>query len=81
VHRVDVANLPAPYASPSAMNFPRVVPKPDGAKLSLPPGWIYRTVVLEADFNLVAADNVAIVIQDDLLNTYQLAPGLKAETP
>ena len=51
-----------------------------GAKLSLPSGWIYRTVVLEADFNLIAADAVAIVIQDDLLNTYQLAPGLKAET-
>jgi hypothetical protein len=52
-----------------------------GAKLSLPPGWIYRTVVLEADFNLVAAESVATIIQDDLLNTYQLAPGLKAETP
>jgi hypothetical protein len=52
-----------------------------GAKLTLPPGWVYRTFVLEADFHLVAADNVAIIIQDDLLNTYQLAPGLKAETP
>jgi hypothetical protein len=30
---------------------------------------------------LVAADAVATVIQDDLLNTYQLAHGLKAEAP
>jgi glucose/arabinose dehydrogenase len=39
VHRVDVAKLPAPYETPSANNFPRVVPKPAGAKLSLPPGF------------------------------------------
>ena len=61
-------------ASQTATTLPQL-----GAKLSLPPGWIYRTVVLEADFNLVAADAVATIIQDDLLNTYQLAPGLKAE--
>lgn len=39
VHRIDVAHLPAPYDTPSASNFPRVVPKPEGAKLSLPPGF------------------------------------------
>lgn len=39
VHRVDVNNLPAPFATPSAMNFPRVVPKPAGAALKLPPGF------------------------------------------
>jgi glucose/arabinose dehydrogenase len=39
VHRVDLAKLPAPGATPSASNFPSVVAKPDGAKLSLPPGF------------------------------------------
>jgi glucose/arabinose dehydrogenase len=31
--------LPAPYATPSANNRPRVIPKPEGAKLSVPPGF------------------------------------------
>ncbi|MEO6185244.1 MAG: c-type cytochrome, partial [Steroidobacteraceae bacterium] len=39
VHKVDVAKLPAPYTTPSSTNFPRFIPKPDGAKLSLPPGF------------------------------------------
>ncbi|HEU4624745.1 MAG TPA: PQQ-dependent sugar dehydrogenase [Steroidobacteraceae bacterium] len=39
VHRIDVANLPPPFATPSAANFPRLVEKPANAKLSLPPGF------------------------------------------
>ncbi len=39
VHRVDVTQLPAPGATPSATNFPTVVDKPAGATLSLPPGF------------------------------------------
>lgn len=39
VHRVDVAKLPAPFDTPSANNFPRLVPQPEGAKLALPPGF------------------------------------------
>jgi len=38
-HRIDVAALPAPYATESARQFPRIVPKPDDAKLQLPPGF------------------------------------------
>ena len=29
VHRVDLAKLPAPFDTPSASNFPRLVPKPE----------------------------------------------------
>jgi glucose/arabinose dehydrogenase len=36
-HRIDVAALPAP--GQSSADFPRIVPKPDDAKLSLPPGF------------------------------------------
>jgi glucose/arabinose dehydrogenase len=36
-HRIDVAALPAP--GQSAADFPKIVPKPDEAKLSLPPGF------------------------------------------
>lgn len=38
-HRIDVANLPAPYATSSAANFPQLVPKPAGAELKVPAGF------------------------------------------
>ncbi|HEX5047771.1 MAG TPA: PQQ-dependent sugar dehydrogenase [Gammaproteobacteria bacterium] len=38
-HRIDVAALPAPFATQSAADFPRIVPKPNDAKLSVPPGF------------------------------------------
>lgn len=38
-HRVEVGRLPAPFATPSASNFPRVIPKPADAKLALPAGF------------------------------------------
>jgi hypothetical protein len=50
-----------------------------GARLHLPPGWRYETAVLPEPLAL-EADGAATVVQDDLLNTYQLAdvpvPGL-----
>jgi glucose/arabinose dehydrogenase/cytochrome c2 len=39
VHRIDLGKLPPPFDTPSAMNFPRLVPQPAGAKLALPPGF------------------------------------------
>jgi glucose/arabinose dehydrogenase/cytochrome c2 len=39
VHRVTVASLPSPFATESARNFPRVVPRPANAQLSLPAGF------------------------------------------
>lgn len=44
-----------------------------GSKLKLPKGWRYRTDVLRQNAELKAIDNKAVVIQDDFLNTYQLA--------
>jgi glucose/arabinose dehydrogenase len=38
-HKVDLATLPPPFDSPSAQNNPKLVPKPPGAQLSLPPGF------------------------------------------
>ena len=38
-HRIDVAALPAPFATPSARDFPAVVAKPGDASLQLPPGF------------------------------------------
>lgn len=50
-----------------------------GAVLTLPAGWTFRSLVLKADYNLTALNNMATVTQDDLLNTYQLAPGATAD--
>ena len=38
-HRIDVAGLPAPFATPSARDFPAIVAKPGDASLKLPPGF------------------------------------------
>jgi hypothetical protein len=43
-----------------------------GRRLNLPPGWRYRTRRLREDFELKASGS-ATIVQDDLLNTYQLA--------
>jgi glucose/arabinose dehydrogenase len=39
VHRITVGDLPAPYATRSAANGPRIVPRPDGAWPVAPPGF------------------------------------------
>ena len=46
-HRIDVAALPAPYASASAANFPKLIDKPANAKLQLPPG--FKIAVFASD--------------------------------
>jgi glucose/arabinose dehydrogenase len=38
-HDVTLKGLPAPNATPSAVNPPRVIPKPEDARLALPPGF------------------------------------------
>ena len=38
-HRIDVATLPGPLATPSAADFPRIVAKPESAQAKLPPGF------------------------------------------
>lgn len=39
VHAADPPKLPAPFATPSVRNSPRVIPQPAGAKLNLPAGF------------------------------------------
>jgi glucose/arabinose dehydrogenase/cytochrome c2 len=43
VHRVKVAELPKPFATESARNFPRVVPRPEGAQPQAPKGFKVET--------------------------------------
>ena len=42
-HEVTAATLPAPFVTPSVSNAPRIVPRPDGARLNLPPGFEIAT--------------------------------------
>ncbi len=36
----NAVSLPAPYATPSVFRFPKVIAKPDGVSLRLPPGFV-----------------------------------------
>lgn len=45
-----------------------------GSKLKLPAGWKFKTGVLSKNISVQAIDGTAVVVQDDLLNTYQKAP-------
>jgi hypothetical protein len=42
-----------------------------GDRLDLPDGWAYRVRTLDAPLSVQSSDGVAVVIQDDLQNTYQ----------
>src|SRR5690606_36765772 len=66
VNRIDLDALPEPYATPSATNFPIVVPKPEGAELKLPPG--FEVSVFATDLTgprvMRIAPNVDIFVAD-----------------
>src|ERR1700733_6554646 len=38
-HRINLAKLPPPFDTPSSAKFPRLVPRPAGAEVKLPPGF------------------------------------------
>jgi glucose/arabinose dehydrogenase len=38
-HRISAEQLPAPFATEAARNFPQVVPRPSGAQLAVPAGF------------------------------------------
>ena len=66
VHRVDLDKLPEPFATPSAMNFPTVVPRPADAELKLPPGFsieVYLTG-LTAPRNMQVAPNGDVLLAE-----------------
>jgi hypothetical protein len=43
-----------------------------GARLKLPAGWTFSTRVLDAELEVRDVDGIAVVVQDDFENTYQL---------
>lgn len=44
-----------------------------GSKLKLPKGWVFKTGTLNQPESLKAINNISIIVQDDLDNTYQKA--------
>ncbi|MES2606114.1 MAG: PQQ-dependent sugar dehydrogenase, partial [Pseudomonadota bacterium] len=66
VHKIDVTKLPAPYATASANNFPRLVDKPAGAELKLPAGFkvdVFATG-LQAPRAMIVASNGDIILAE-----------------
>ncbi len=65
VHRIDVAHLPPPFATPSARNGPRLVARPAGVQPLLPPG--FRIDVFAS--HLVGPRRMAVAANGDVLIT------------
>ena len=85
-HRIDVATLPAPFATKSAADFPRIVAKPDDAELKLPPGFKIevftrdvekpRTMRVAPNGDIFLAETQSVVIQPMGRGTTQALNGL-----
>jgi glucose/arabinose dehydrogenase/cytochrome c2 len=83
VHRVDLAKLPAPFDTPSANNFPQLVPKPANAKLSLPPGFkvdVYLTGLTGPRTMKVAANGDVLLAETNAGRIKVLRPSADGST-
>ncbi len=63
-HSVDLTQLPAPLATPSAVNFPTVIPRPEGAEFNVPEGFTVATFAtgLTAPRGMIVAANGDVLI-------------------
>jgi hypothetical protein len=66
VHHIKVADLPAPFATPSARNSAQVVSKPADAKLHVPPGFKVElfTDQLQGPRQMITAPNGDIFVAE-----------------
>jgi glucose/arabinose dehydrogenase/cytochrome c2 len=64
VHKIDLTQLPAPLTTPSAVNFPTVIPRPAGADFNVPDGFTVDTFAtdVEAPRGMIVADNGDILL-------------------
>jgi glucose/arabinose dehydrogenase/cytochrome c2 len=65
-HRIDLAALPAPFATPSARNGPKLVARPVNAAFALPPGFHIETFAadLQGPRRLLVAANGDILVSE-----------------
>ena len=66
VHRVNLDSLPEPYETASAVNFPQVAQRPEGAELMLPEGFSAATFTtdVQAPRAMVLAPNGDIFLAE-----------------
>jgi glucose/arabinose dehydrogenase len=84
-HSVDVSKLPAPYATTSAGNGPKVVERPEGASLSVLPGFSVKAFVtgLSGPRLMRTAPNGDVFIaetREDRIRVIRTADGADAPT-
>jgi glucose/arabinose dehydrogenase len=67
-HRISVAHLPAPYATPSSTNAAQIVSRPDGATLAVPPGFAVSAFAtgLEGPRRIQIAPNGDVFVAETL---------------
>jgi glucose/arabinose dehydrogenase/cytochrome c2 len=65
-HRIDLATLPAPFATPSARNGPKLIARPANAAFALPPGFRIGTFAanLQGPRKLLVAANGDILVSE-----------------
>jgi glucose/arabinose dehydrogenase len=86
VHRIDALHLAEPHATPSARNFPRVVERPAGALLSLPPRFSVNVFAqnLVGPRRMLVAPNADILVTETqsgrIIVLRPTADGMQAET-
>src|SRR6185503_21193685 len=63
--------LPAPYHTPSSTNAPKVIPRPDGAQLSLPKGFTAELYAegFEKPRFMALASGGEVLISDSVVET------------
>jgi hypothetical protein len=63
--RITIDSLPAPSATPIGVAFPKIVPRPAGARLAVPPGFtVSEFAALEAPRQLRAAPNGDVFVSE-----------------
>jgi glucose/arabinose dehydrogenase/cytochrome c2 len=85
-HRIDLAHLPAPFDTPSAVNRTKIIDKPAGAKLLVPAGFHVNVFEssLQGPRTLRVAPNGDVFVAETALGRVKVmrpsADGSRAET-
>ena len=85
VHEVRVSDLPKPFATPSAGNGPKTVPRPQGASPAVPPGFRVTLWATDPDKGrlMVKAPNGDLFVSSmrgQLIKVMRSATGERADT-
>ena len=80
---IKVADLPEPYATRAAMDFPRVVPRPEGAMPQVPAGFVVTEFApgLDSPRQIVTAPNGDLFITESRPGQIRVLRGMKDGHP